>query len=230
MNLPEQAFKQLFPEKEPEHEFSISYTNRFKPYNANVKYTRTRINFNLSKKWRKVSKEIQIGLIQSLLLKIFKQKAHTPNIGLYNSFMRNIHIAIPKTSEDITLTNSFNRINNNYFYGLIEQPNLKWGTHSTSKLGSYEYGSDTISISKIFQDNNPMLLDYIMYHEALHKKHKFYSKNGRSHHHTSAFKKDEKAFPNSQILEKEISQLTRKKRMINTIKGQTRKRRFFNWF
>ena len=213
MSIPEKAFIELFPEKNHlDYELKIEYNNKFKPYNANVKYLSNKIQFNLSKKWRTVSKEIQIGLVQELLLKIFKEKKKTTNIDLYNIFMRNIHIAVPKTKTHPEMEDSFNRVNEQYFYGLIEQPNLVWGSASLRKLGSYEYGSDTITISRIFQ-NNDGLLDYIMYHEILHKKHKFKNKNGRNYHHTAKFRKDEKEFENSKEMEKEISRLVNKNRI-----------------
>ena len=213
MNIAEQAFKQLFPEKEIKHEFSLKYNNKFKPYNANVRCTKNRIQFNLSKKWKTISKEIQIGLLQSLMLKVFKEKENTVNIDMYNSFMKHIHIAIPKKKTDFVLEESFKRVNEKYFYGLIEKSNLVWGNFSTSKLGSYEYSSDTITISSIFRNSNLRLLDYIMYHEMLHKKHKFYSKNGRNYHHTKEFKEKEKEFENSKEIEKEINKLAGRKRV-----------------
>ncbi|MAE42657.1 hypothetical protein CMO93_02710 [Candidatus Woesearchaeota archaeon] len=204
------AFEDLFPDKNiKDYNFSIKYTDRFKPYNANVKYRKNFFEFNLSKKWKRVSREIQIGLLQGLLLKIFKEKKNTFNIDLYNSFMKKIHIAVPKTKTDPVLEDSFNRINENYFFGLIEKPNLEWHD-SIRRLGTYEYGSDAISISKILQADMDVL-DYVMYHEILHKKHKFHSKNGRSYHHTKEFREKEKQFENSNEMEERIKTLVRQK-------------------
>ncbi|MBL7054900.1 hypothetical protein ISS05_04035 [Candidatus Woesearchaeota archaeon] len=213
MKLVEQAFIDLFPEKNLEnYELILKYNNKFKPYNANVKYRNNKIQFSLSKKWKTISREIQAGLMQSLLIKIFKEKKNTTNIDLYNIFMKNIHIAVPKTKTDPMLESSFTRVNEKYFYGLIEKPNLVFGNNSLRKLGSYEYGSDTISISRIFQDKED-LLDYIMYHEVLHKKHKFKNKNGRNYHHTTKFRTDEKKFENSKEMEKGINRLIRNKKL-----------------
>ena len=210
MKLVEQAFNDLFPNKNFEdYDLKIKYTDRFKPYNANVRYTRNSLQFNLSKRWRKVSKEIQIGLIQGLMLRIFKDKKSTTNIDLYNSFMRNLHVSIPKTSTDPVLEQSFNKINDKYFFGLIEKPNLKWH-NSIRRLGSYEYGSDAISMSKVLE-NDENLLDYVMYHEILHKKHKFHSKNGRTHHHTREFKEMERKFENNEEMEERIKKLVRQR-------------------
>ena len=95
---------------------------------------------------------------------------------------------------------------------MLDKPNLQWGNNSTSKLGSYEYGSDTITISAIFKDANQQLLDYVMYHEMLHKKFKFQNRNERNIHHSNDFKKMEAKFPNSEIIERDISMLARKHR------------------
>ena len=210
MNIIQQAFQELYPCKELTHKVSINYSGRFKPYNANVKHGPYFLHFYLSKEWRTVSREIQIGLIQSLLVKIFKGKPNTGYRDLYNSFIKNLSKYAKKTKSDPTLEEAFTRVNERYFNGLLDKPNLTWGQSSTSKLGSYEYQTDTISISSIFQLSNKDLLDYIMYHEMLHKKHKFHStKTGRSYHHTKKFKQDEKEFDNHQFIEKELKKLCR---------------------
>ena len=213
-----EAFTELFPNKNIEdYNFNIKYHNNFNPYNANVKYKNNNYQFNLSKKWRKISKEIQIGLIQELLLKIFKEKKKTTNIDLYNLFLKNVHISIPKDKSDPVLEESFNRLNEKYFFGQIEQPNLVWGTNSLRKLGHYEYGSDTISMSTIFKKMDMELLDYVMHHEMLHKKHKFNNKNGRNFHHTKEFKDNERAFSNKDM-EKELARALRKLKFINALR------------
>ena len=124
--------------------------------------------------------------------------------------MKNLHISIPKITNDPVLEESFNRVNEAYFFGLIERPNLTWH-ESLRRLGSYEYGTDAISISRVLSDDED-LLDYVMYHEVLHKKHKFYNKNGRSFHHTRVFKTMEKKFNNSEEMENRIKGLMRQKR------------------
>jgi hypothetical protein len=224
MNIIQEAFQNLYPDKSLNYSVSIKFSGKFKPYNANVqinKFTK-HLQFNLSRTWKQISREIKIGLIQSLLVKIFKQKASTINLDLYDSFIKNLHIAIPKTKSDPILLDSFNRVNENYFFNSIEQPNLKWGSASATKLGSYEYQTDTITISSIFQNTEQELLDYIIYHELLHKKHKFKTSGTRNYHHTAKFKKDEKQFKNSDLIEQKLKKLCTKTKI---------KRAFFpNWF
>jgi len=212
--LIKEAFQQIYPDKELKYSVSLKYSRKFKPYNANVRLYSNNLVFNLSRDWKKISKEIQIGLIQELLIKILKDKnKKTISMELYNLFMKNVHLAVPKTKTDEILEASFSRVNEAYFNGLIDIPNLEWGNNSTSKLGSYEYGSDTITISAIFRNEKPELLDYVMYHEMLHKKFKFESRNGRSVHHSPEFKKMEAKFENRELIEKEISRLARRHRL-----------------
>ena len=211
--LIKEAFQQLYPEGEMKHSFSLKYSRKFKPYNANVKLYNNTMTFHFSREWKKISKEIQIGLVQELMLKIMKDKNRkTINMDLYNLFMKNVHLAVPKTKTDEILEASFDRVNESYFNGLLDKPNLQWGSDSTSKLGSYEYGSDTITISTIFRNATYELLDYVMHHEMLHKKFKFQSKNGRNMHHSNEFKKMEAKFENRDYMEKEITNLARKHR------------------
>ncbi len=217
----EDAFSDLFPEKDSSrYSFSLVYSGKFRPYNGNAKRRGNAIEFNFSHKWKSISREIQIGLVQELLAKLFKVRKQTSNMDMYAHFMRKIHIAAPKIHSDPILKESFERNNDQFFSGMLEITNLKWGTGSTSKLGQYEYGSDMITISTIFQDAPFGLLDYVMYHEMLHKKLKFKNKNGRSFHHSPEFRRQEALFPNSGQLERELSVFARSKR-----KGSG----FFRW-
>ena len=214
-NLAEIAIQNLNLEDIDEYSFDLHYHGKFNSYNANVRMRNKNLIFNLSKLWEDIDSDIQIGLVQELALKILKRKhVKTLNMDLYHIFLKNVHISVPKVKNHPALEDSFKRMNEQYFDGMIEQPNLRWGTHSTAKLGSYEYGSDTITISKILEDDR-FLLDYVMYHEMLHKKHKFSSTNGRHLHHSYAFRKDEEQYPNHEIAERELRKLCIKHRKGN---------------
>ncbi len=211
MNLAEQSLLELFPEKKEEYEVSLAYSGKFSSYNGNVIKRHHILEFGLSNEWKGVSAEIQMGLIQLLLCKVFKTKRSTHYMDMYHSFMKKIHIAIPKTESDELLEKSFDRVNDLYFNGLMEKPNLVW-CDSINKLGSYEYGSDRISISEILR-NHLHLLDYVMYHEMLHKKHKFRNAELRSLYHTKEFRADERSFEHSASCEEELKRLVRRHKM-----------------
>jgi hypothetical protein len=210
MNLAERAFSELFPDKHLSRELRIKYSRAFNAYNANVKYTPFSMTFNLSYDWKKVSDEIKIGLLQNLLLKVYKEKKKTLNMDLYDKFIKSVGDYTKVTESNPALEQSFSRVNEKYFYGMLDKPNLRWGQENFSKLGSYEYGANMVTISSIFKDDEE-LLDYIMYHELLHKKHKFHTKEGRSYHHTKSFRDKEKEFDNPNIEDKLKRFLTSKR-------------------
>ena len=194
----------------------MRYSGRFKGYNANGRRYGSRFVFNLSKNWRRVDKSIQIGLIQELMGRLLKWKfktATTMNMELYHHFLRGVHISIPKTKVDPLLVECFVALNDQYFNGLLEVSNLCWGQKSYRKLGSYEFGTDTITISKALHPSVasnakfPKLLEYVLYHEMLHKKHKFNSANGRSCSHTREFRDDEARFKDASLCENRLKHL-----------------------
>lgn len=223
MDILTEAYLGLFPDKSPLHELRLKYSGRFSGYNANVYYTAKKMEFRLSKNWRGINKEIKIGLIQSLMQKAFRTKKSTINTEMYNIFLKKVHIAVPVKSGDPELESSFKRINDAFFGGIIEPANLCWGKESLSRFGSYSYGSDQIRINPLLKGNQ-RLLDYVMYHEMLHKKFKFTSSSTRCFHHTKEFRAAEERYPDKEELEKELKELPRRQT------GQKKRRGFFNWF
>ena len=215
----------------------LNYSGHFSGYNANVKYTRTYITFNLSSSWRNVDEDIQSGLIESLAIRMFKIRGiSTDKMKLYVSFMKGLSKYAKKYLYDPQLEESFNRVNEKFFSASMEKPNLVFATESFRKLGSYEYGTDTINISTIFKDlpkdeSEQKFLDYVIYHELLHKKHTFNVKNGRHQAHTTAFRNDEKKFgmADDVDMEKELNVWLRKKKSKNTRNNYSLKSMFKLW-
>ena len=211
MNHLEVAFTKLWPEKPLIYDLSIIYSRKFKPYNANIRLYKNQLTVNLSAEWRQVNEDIVIGLIQSLLLRLFKGKKETIELDLYNNFIKRLHLAVPKDDIDPSISKAFDSLNELFFSGLLEKPNLVWGNPSTTKLGSYEYAQDTITLSTILQDH-PELRDYVLYHEMLHKQLQYKGKLGRTRYHTAEFRRLEKQFPNQQRLEQELQALAKRKK------------------
>lgn len=210
MNLVEEAYKELFGKAIP-YTAILEYSGRFKGYNANIKLRYGILTLCMSKQWKGVSREIQIGLVQELMVKIFKKRQNTMHMDLYNHFIKKVHLAVPKTKRDNILESSFLRINEGFFSGIIDLPNFQW-SNSANKLGSYDFGTDTVTISSALKEDLE-LLDYVMYHELLHKKLKFKSRYGRTRSHTALFRTKEKLFPNQAILEKRLHRICRKQKL-----------------
>lgn len=208
-----EAFGLLWPKREFNYVPKILYSGRFSNYNANIRLHKDIIELRLSHSWKDVSKDIKIGLIQDLLLRILSGKADSLYIDLYNNFVKNVHIAIPKNKTHPILEESFHRISDNHFLGLVEKPNLVWGKYSKRKLGSYDFKTDTISISKVFLDiDDPKILDHVMYHEILHKQVKFEAKGGRTRYHTKKFRELERAIFDHDEMEKKLNAALRRVR------------------
>lgn len=178
-------------------------------YNASIRLSQGLLEVKMSRNWRGVSPEIQIGAIQDLLVRLFKTKRKTMEIDLYHHFVRSLHKAVPKHKTHPRLEESFKRVNERYFLSTVEQPNLVWAQHSMRKLGSYNFKTDTIHMSKVFLELPDHLLDYVMYHEMLHKRHQYRNAGLRNTYHSKAFKEAEGIFENEGEVEKELNQRLR---------------------
>ncbi len=113
------------------------------------------------------------------------------------------------------LADIFVKLNQEYFQGQLEQPRLVWsGRRSIRRLGTYQPESDTITISKRLdnQDIPAYMVEYVLYHEMLHKKIGLKEVNGRRYAHTSAFRKAEKRFAHYHEAEKFIKKLNQQPR------------------
>tara|TARA_Y100000310_G_C20688521_1_gene820699 strand:- start:2901 stop:3557 length:657 start_codon:yes stop_codon:yes gene_type:complete len=212
MNIVEKAFTLLYPEKQLDKEMSIKYSRRFSDYNANVRLKNNHLLFHFSKKWKEIDQDIRMGLIQELLVKVYKDKRKTFQMKLYNTFIKNVHLAIPKDNVDPILLESFNRMNEKYFQGMVEMPNLVWGTNSKSTLGNYNFHTDTIKLSSIFK-NYPTFIDLVIHHEMLHKHLKFYNTKSKSMFHSPQFRRLEKEFENFEEVERKLKRFLAKERI-----------------
>jgi hypothetical protein len=95
------------------------------------------------------------------------------------------------------LNELFHNINRQYFAGKMPQPRLTWSSIlSHRKLGHYERTRDRIVISQTLDHKNipQYLVEFILYHELLHKHHGIRWMNGKCMIHTSEFKRSERKF------------------------------------
>lgn len=95
------------------------------------------------------------------------------------------------------LVASFKRVNARYFGGHLSQPKLAWIGQLTGRVfGHYDVVHDRLSISSTLDrpDVPEFVLDHVMHHELLHKKHGTKWHNGRRHGHTPSFRREERAF------------------------------------
>ena len=199
------SYRELY-KSELEKDCDLEYSGRLKAFNANARMSHDKIIIKLSSKWRIVSEDIQKGLIQHLLVRILKKPAKSMNIDLYHSFIKNLSTVISAQKVEPVLKESFERVNEKYFYSLIEIPNLVFGKGSVRTLGSYNFQTNTVTISPILNGHNE-LIDYVVYHELLHKKMQFKANHMKASYHSKDFRIKEKEFENSKHLEVELGRL-----------------------
>ncbi len=214
-----EAFEELFPGREFSYSAKVRYSSRFSAYNATISLSNNVLEARLSRKWEGVSREIQIGLLQVLLNKLFKAGRKTSRMGLYEIFLKKVHVAVPKNRIDALLKHEFDNLNDKFFHSLLETPNLVWGRNSKTKLGSYEYGSDTITISSVLRNAPREFLRVVLYHEMLHKKLKFSSTSRGSRYHTPEFRRLERMFPEFERVNKELRRWLSRKRFFRDFLG-----------
>jgi len=96
------------------------------------------------------------------------------------------------------LAASFERVNATYFDGQLGRPRLTWSRSFTGrKFGHYDELRDWVMVSSTLDHHDvpAFVVDYLMFHELLHKKHGIRWVNGRGHAHTREFYAEERRFP-----------------------------------
>lgn len=97
----------------------------------------------------------------------------------------------------IHLHEVFQRINRQYFENQLDEPRLDWSSRkSRRRFGFYLEDTDTIVINPVLDSLEipGYVIDFVMYHELLHKKMGIIHKNGRRRSHTALFRAAEKDF------------------------------------
>jgi hypothetical protein len=104
----------------------------------------------------------------------------------------------------------FDKVNRNYFDGQMVKPNLVWNkTLTHRKFGHYQPAKDTVMISiSLDQATVPdYAVEFVMYHELLHKQLGITTSNGRQYAHTRAFREAEARFRKHRQAEAALNRL-----------------------
>jgi hypothetical protein len=123
--------------------------------------------------------------------------------------------ALPAKGRAHDLDESFERVNKKYFDGRLAKPNLVWNrTLTMRKFGHYQPSRDTLMLSISLDDSRvpAFVIDFVMYHELLHKKHGAASVNGRRQAHSPIFRADERLFTQFDEATHHLYQLALKQR------------------
>jgi len=92
----------------------------------------------------------------------------------------------------------FERLNRQFFDGLLGRPQLGWSRRpSRSMLGHFDPSHNAIIISRIFDRKEvpALALEYVVFHEMLHLRYPVEHAGSRRRVHTREFRAAEKKFP-----------------------------------
>ncbi len=112
------------------------------------------------------------------------------------------------------LTESFNRVNRDYFSKQLSEPHLVWNNRLTvRKFGHYQWDTDTVMVSRSLDQRQvpEFVVDYVMYHELLHKKLGVRLVNSRRMVHTDLFREQERKFARFDEAQKFLNKISRKR-------------------
>lgn len=201
----------------------------FYPY-ADIKHTirrrNGRIYMRISDVLADAPQDVLLSIGKILLAKLNKRRVSQRDRRIYTQYIASK--PLQETASKMLLTRkrgvrivrghhrdldkSFERVNKAYFNGCLEKPVLTWSVKRAKRtLGRYDPDRDVVYISRILDSLQvpEELLDFIMYHELLHKKHGITKKGRRRWVHTRQFKEDEKKFHNYQKMKELMEKLAR---------------------
>ena len=141
--------------------------------------------------------KIALRLSSDELLKQVRHYSHSEAFQEIATLLGEMSAAVAQRGKVYDLDEVFDCVNKTYFGSQLSRPNLVWGDRLTRrKYGHYQPLEDTLLISRTL-DNNFIpryFIEFIMYHELLHKALGAKFVNGRRYVHTSEFRAAEKKF------------------------------------
>ena len=204
------AFRQITQRREPP-EIHVSFYP-FAGLNHTIRLRKQRMYVRVSDILRDAPPPVHQALAHILVSKLFNKKSGTEHESLYRQYayqpqvLRASDLARQKRGRKLitgavgrayNLDKLFARINRLYFDGALPVPTLSWSQRKTkSILGHHDWMHDTIVISRSLDHAAvpEFVVEYVLYHEMLHVKHRPRVVNGRRIYHTAAFRADERRF------------------------------------
>jgi hypothetical protein len=108
---------------------------------------------------------------------------------------------------------AFDRVNALCFGGAMTRPRLRWSRTPTTWLqGQYRPGTDTVALSVRLDDAAVPghVVDYLVHHELLHRRHGAVFEGARRTVHTAGFRADERRFPRAAEAERFLEEWSRR--------------------
>jgi hypothetical protein len=221
------AFRQI-TRKSDLPEIHISFYP-FAGLNHTIRLRRQQIYVRLSDIVRDAPASVHRALAFILVGKLFNKRVGAEYQNLYRQYA--YHPDVQRASDlarqqrgrkligssigrEHNLDRLFARLNRRYFNNELTPPTLTWSARKTRRiLGHHDYVHDTIVISRSLDNDDvpEFLVEFVLYHEMLHMKHRPKLANGRRVYHTAAFRADERRFDYYDAAMAELEKLSNRK-------------------
>lgn len=214
----EQALRRIFAEKLADYHKlakSLDIEVNFYPYaglNNTIRLNDYRVRVRISDILADAPLSVHRALAAILVAKLFRRRVDEGCEQIFKEYVSTPEIL--KASDrarrkrgykQITthlgkvydLEEIFQKLNKSYFDGQLKKPVLSWSQRKTRRiLGHHDSVHNAIIISKTLDspDVPRYFVEYVLYHEMLHIKHKAKIVRGRCYYHTPEFYLDEKRF------------------------------------
>jgi hypothetical protein len=212
------VFRELKP-RTPVPGISV-YFRRFVSANSFIRLHDNHLEVKIADVLQPAPAPIQEALAQILLSKLFRRRIEPHWNDRYRRYLNRpdvreeLHTMRQKRGRKRLvgpcgkhhhLEQVFEELNERFFGGLVKRPALSWSpTRSRSLLGHYDMAHEVIVISAILDTDcvKRLALEYVLYHEMLHLRHPVEHNGTRRCVHTTAFKAEERLFPDIELAKK----------------------------
>lgn len=205
------VFRELKP-RTPLPRFSVAY-RKFVNVNSSVSMSGGQVEVKLSDLLEGAPSPITESLARILLGKLLRKPAEPAHLHRYRLYLNRKdirgqmhlmrqtrgrkHISGP-VGKFHNLAEIFDRLNVEFFHGLLGQPELGWSLRrSRTMLGHFDPSHNAIIISRVFDEKTvpALAVEYVMFHEMLHLQFPVDHSGARRCVHTREFRQAEKRFP-----------------------------------
>jgi hypothetical protein len=184
----------------------------FAGLNHTIRIRKQRIYARVSDLMRDAPPAVQRAIAFILVAKLFRRRVNSEHQAVYRQYAYQPQVV--RASElarrargrkELTgavgahydLDAIFARLNRRYFANALQKPALGWSKRRTKRiLGHHDRAHEAIVISRSLDtpETPEFLVEFVLYHEMLHIKHRPRTINGRRVHHHAAFRADERRF------------------------------------
>jgi SprT-like family protein len=205
-----EAFRQITKRAESPEIHVTFYP--FAGLNHTIRVRKQRVYVRISDIMRDAPASVHRALAFILVSKLYNKRVTAEHQDLYRQYayhpqvqratdlarqQRGRKVLTSAVGRTYNLDKLFARLNRRYFGNELPKPVLSWSARRTKRiLGHHDYVHETIVISRSLDSSAipESLVEFVLYHEMLHMKHRPRTINGRRVYHTAAFRADERRF------------------------------------